>query len=103
MNYPELLGKLFQILDRFKQNVIDFLPNLFGAIIIVLLGLLVARITYAIVVRVINKLHFIIPTQSIRSRVTTLLEQKSINKIIGGFLYWIMILIFLTIATEILG
>ena len=103
MNYNKLLEELLNILNLFKQKLVEFLPNLIGAIIVFLLGLLVARITYALVIRLVNKIHFIIPTRSLRNSVKTFLEEKSINKIIGGIFYWIIILVFLTVATETLG
>jgi hypothetical protein len=103
MDYNKLIEDLITILSRFKQSLIDFLPNLIGAIIIFLLGFLVARITRALLIRLINKVHFIIPSQSIRNRVRSFIDEKPVNKIIGGIFYWIIIFSFLTAATETLG
>jgi hypothetical protein len=103
MDYNKLIEELISILNRFKQSLIEFLPNLIGAIIIFLLGILVARITRALLIRLIDKVHYIFPSQSIRKKIRNFIDEKPINKIIGGIFYWIIIFSFLTVATETLG
>ena len=103
MDLNKLSEDFIQILGNYKQNVLEFLPNLFTALFIFFFGYLVARLIRTIVIRSINKLHRIIPNQVMRQRIKNIIEEKQFTKLIGGILYWIIIIFFLLVASEALG
>ena len=103
MDLNKLSEDFIQILGNYKQNVLEFLPNLFTAFFIFFFGYLVARLIRTIVIRSINKLHRIIPNQVMRQRIKNIIEEKQFTKLIGGILYWIIIIFFLLVASEALG
>ncbi len=103
MDKNKIIDDLFRILNHFKESVFAFLPQLVGALFILLLGVLVAHFVRALVVRFIHQLPRLIPNQKIRASFKTYIDQKPITQVLGGVLYWILILFFLTVATETLG
>lgn len=103
MESTTLIDEFLKILNQIKDALFAFLPKLAGAVFIFLIGFLIARLVRFLVRRFINKLHFLIPNQKIRHRVKSFIEEKPVAKVISGILYWLLIIFFLTIATETLG
>jgi len=67
------------------------------------MGFLVAHFVRALVVRFIHQLPRVIPNQKVRTSFKAYIDQKPITQVLGGILYWILILFFLAVATETLG
>lgn len=88
---------------RFKETVIQFLPDFVFAILIFLIGYLLARLVRAAISKLINNIARIVPNKRIQSRLNRLVVEKPVAKIIGGIIFWIIIFFFLAAATEILG
>jgi hypothetical protein len=103
MDYNKLTQALLNIMAHFKQSLLEFLPNLAGAIFILVVGFLIARLARALIIRFTNKLHRLIPNQRISNKVRGFIEEKPVTRVIGGILYWILVFFFLTVATETLG
>ncbi len=103
MDSTKIFDDLIRILNHFKESTFAFLPQLFMALLIFLVGLLAAHIVRIVVIRLIHQLPRLIPNQNISARFKSYIEQKPIPKVLGGILYWIFILFFLTVATETLG
>ncbi len=84
-------------------GLIRLLPNMLGAIAVFLVGWLVAKLFRGLVERGLRLLSRVL------ARVTRgplargmLMEERSI-KAVGAILYWAIILLFLTAATQVLG
>ncbi len=103
MDSNKVLEDLLRILTHFKESAFAFLPQLFVAVFIFLIGLVVAHFIRVLVIRLVRQLPRLIPNQNISTRFKVYIEQKPIPKVLGGILYWIFILFFLTVATETLG
>ncbi len=102
MSYDQLLTDMGQLINQFKSKLFAILPDLVFALIIVLLGILIARILKSVVSRLIGKLDRLIPGDKLRSRFEkNRLDRSSI--LIGRMVYWIVIAFFFTAATEVLG
>ena len=95
----EDLGKLFM---QFRENMISFLPNLIAAVVVFLIGVLIAFLFQAMMKRFVRNLDRLILHQKFRKRVRQLRLERSAD-LIGRILYWIIIIFFLTAATEIMG
>ncbi len=86
-------------------RIINYLPNLLGAIVIIIIGILIANLVKWVVVRIVeasglqkwfNDLQF----------AQTLREAKlntNLSTLIGEFLKWVIIILFLIPSVSILG
>lgn len=87
------------------SRVSDFLPNLVGAILIVLLGWLVSRAVAAVARRLLRRLG--IDRAAARLRIDELLERASIERtfsqLLGELVFWLLMLTFLLAGVETLG
>ncbi|MCK8491507.1 hypothetical protein M0L20_06550 [Spirosoma sp. RP8] len=101
-NITEVLRNTFQtLIDQF----VEFVPRILGAIVILLIGIGVARLMAFIVRRVLAQVGF----DKIGSRLNEISIIKQLNteiklsEIIGKVLYYFVLLVFITAATETLG
>ncbi len=97
--FPEDLGTLFA---QFKENLIAFIPKLVLAILIVLIGIVIARLIQALVNRVIKNLDRFITNRRVQSGLKQVRLERS-SLLAAKLIYWVIIIFFLTAATEVLG
>ncbi len=102
MSYEQFLADLGKLLIQFKENLIAFFPQLVLAIVIVLVGIIVGRIFRALVNRFIGGLDRFVANRKVQGRLQQLQLERS-GKLVGKMVYWIIIVFFLTAATEVLG
>lgn len=103
MDTSTLLQEISKVLNQFKQAVFGLLPKVIGAALILLIGFIVARVIRALIWRFIDRLHLLIPHQRIRASVKSYFDEKPVARVIGSIFYWLLIFLFLTVATETLG
>ena len=102
-NGNQLLEKLSSTFNNVLGNAIEFLPNLFAAVIILLVGWLVARLVRALVVRFISQLD-VFWQRIIANKTTVQLQPRQPpTRFVGEVLFWLTILLSVVLATEILG
>jgi len=102
MEFEELLKNLNQILFDFKVSFLAFLPKFIFALIVFLIGYLIARLVQFLTKRFIKGTNRFITNEKIKKHLQRKhLEQSSV--FIGKTLYWIIIIIFITISSEIMG
>jgi hypothetical protein len=87
---------------QFRDNVISFVPNLIAAVAVFLIGVLLALLFRAMVRRFVKNLDRFILHEKLQKRIRELHLERSAD-LISRILYWIIIVFFLTAATEILG
>lgn len=101
-NITEILINTFQTLIN---QFVDFVPKLIGAIVVLGIGILVAKTVSAIVSRVLTKVGF----DKIGARlneidfIRQLQTEIKLSNIIAQVLYYFILLVFITAATETLG
>lgn len=87
------------------EKILGFLPNLIGAIIVFLIGLIVAWVIKWVLIQFFTLIQ--IQKLSDQIRLTEILKKMKANtnlaEIIGVFFYWIVIVIFLLPVFKILG
>ena len=87
------------------ETIVAYLPNLLGAIIVFLIGVIVALVLQGIVVKIIGLLR--IDDLARRLEITSQFERVGLRLHIGGLLGWIVkwffIVMALIAATDILG
>ena len=92
-------------IKSFLIQVGQFLPQLLAALVILILGLLVAKFLHFIVVRGLKLIHFDVLTQT--AGIDGFIKQGGIKKttidILGILVYWLVILLTLLTAFNSLG
>jgi hypothetical protein len=91
------------------QNVWDrtvvFVPNLVGAVVVVLIGVIIGLIVGYVVTKVLQAIK--LQSLSDQVQLTNVLQKakmrSDISEIVGSFVKWVIILTFLVPATTILG
>ncbi len=102
MNENPWFGVFARSFDPIQQTLAAFLPSLAGALLIFLIGILVAYVCRSVVKRLLRNAGRLIPTRRIRERLQPDRMEKSAAAI-SKVLYWIILFFFLTAATEVLG
>lgn len=85
------------------QGFLTYLPQLAGAILLLLLGWLVARLLRAITVRLMKGIDRFSGLVGIGGSGTGKQVGDSAALIIGNVIFWVVVLIFVTSATNLLG
>jgi len=83
------------------DNVLAYLPNIIGAVALLILGWLLARLLRVVAVRatrLLDKLlsHLVGPSAERLHMVTA-------SRVLGAIVFWLVLLFFATAATEVLG
>jgi small-conductance mechanosensitive channel len=102
MEFEELLKDLNQLLFDFKVSFLAFLPKFIFALIVFLIGYLIARLVQYLSKRFIRGTNRFITNKKVSKH----LQQRHLDQsavFISKALYWIIIVTFLTIASEIMG
>ena len=102
--FSEIQRMLTDMLIGVTEATIAFLPKLIGAIAVLLVGWILAKLVRAILVRSIRvSLDAVLE----RSGAMEALERASItaqpSQIVGGVAYWLILLLFMMGAAEIIG
>lgn len=96
--WTELFGEII-------SNVLAWLPNLLGAVLLVLLGWVVASLVQLLLAGLLRRLR--LDRLSERAGISQLLDEAgldpSASKLIARIIYWLVLLVFLLAAVESLG
>jgi hypothetical protein len=99
------ISMVVESVKSFLIQVGQFLPQLLAAIVILILGLLIAKFLHFIVVRGLKLIHFDVLTQT--AGIDGFIKEGGIKKttidILGILVYWLVILLTLLTAFNSLG
>lgn len=98
-----LLDRLTATFNDIMGNVIDFVPRLLAAFLILIVGWLLARLIRSLVIRLIGQLDVFWQKMVSSKGLVTLQPRHPPTRFIGEILFWLSILISVVMATEILG
>jgi small-conductance mechanosensitive channel len=101
MNYSQLVEELRKMIVGFKDSLITFLPKLILVLLVVAIGLLVARLTEFLVKRLINYLNSLI-NEKLKDKIQHINFGSSAT-FISKASFWIILILFLILGTEMLG
>ncbi|MBN1756580.1 hypothetical protein JW877_10280 [bacterium] len=101
----EGLTILQDTLAGFFEKVVIWLPALLGAIIVMLLGLLMAKVGAALVLKVLRwiKLEKFVEKTPFRRIAKAIGYKKDVLELISKLVYWTILLIFLSASCNIIG
>lgn len=100
---PLTLEGVTVALQNMATQVIDYLPRVALAIIILILGWFMARLFRFLIMRAIKRLDIIWQKFISRRGLGQLQPRHPPARIIGELVFWLFILVFATLAAEILG
>lgn len=83
------------------DNVLSYLPNIIGAVALLILGWLLARLLRVIAVRATRLLDKMLAR--LIGPGSERLHVGAASKVIGAIVFWLVLLFFATAATEVLG
>ncbi len=102
MNWQELFTEPVR---EMSTKILSFIPNLLVALVILIVGWIIARVIRALVERVLRVARFDILTE--RAGINQALQQGQITTnpsgIVGKLFYWIVVLLALVMAIDALG
>lgn len=102
MSYQEVITQLKAQIQQVAQQLIDASPRIAGALALALLGLALAYLVRALSRRLIAGLDRLFPRLRLnRGRGAEF--RTAAGWAVGRVLFWLVLLFFLTVATEILG
>ena len=83
-------------LENFANNVLDYIPGIIGALVVLLIGWIIAKAIKAIVVRLLRKTSW-------DERLFKNSSMGDTNVFLGNIFYYIIMIIVLLVVLEILG
>ncbi len=92
-------------LKSFGEQIMGAIPGILGAIFLIILGWLVARLIAKIIARLLKAVKFdkLVDKMNTIEFVQNLKITISPSDIVGKFIFWVVFLLFIVTATETLG
>lgn len=103
MDYQSWTQALNQAMQLLVQKTSGHVPNILGAIALLIGGWIVARILRFACVRLIGGLDGLLRRHGMERLLIRIGLARPASELIGSILYWLVLLVFFTAATEILG
>ena len=98
-----LLSSLSQTFNTMVINLIDFLPRILAALLVLIVGWLLAKMIRTLVIRLVNQLDRLWQKMVASKGLVSLQPRHPPARFVGEILFWMTILISVVMATEILG
>jgi len=98
-SWTKMIGGAF---GELFQRAAQYLPNLMGAFLLLLIGWLVARMLRVLAMRAAVLLERMVNRTGSPVAETTRLPRSS-ARVLGSIVFWIVLLFFVTAATQVLG
>ena len=102
MSFEAILQYMKGIVSPVAEGMGRFLPNLVGAVIIVLIGHFIARLLSFLADRLVKNIGRVVPIPTVQSQLTPSRTEPS-ARLISKIIYWIILFFAVTIATEVIG
>jgi len=90
-------------LQDMLAQVLAYLPRVAAAVVVLVLGWLLARLLRLLVVRAIGRLDQLWQRLISKQGLVHLHPRHPPARIVGELVFWLLLLVFITLATEILG
>ena len=98
-----ILDALTAAFQNITTQILEYLPRVATAVLIIVFGWLLARLLRLLVVRAIGRLDQLWQRLISKRGLVHLQPRHPPARIVGELLFWILMLIVVTLATEILG
>ncbi|MCX7070555.1 MAG: mechanosensitive ion channel [Gammaproteobacteria bacterium] len=101
--FVEWSTALQDVLSAFLGKASQFLPKLVGALLLLMVGWLLARLLRSIGTNVVMTLERVLSQSSIARTGTSVRLPLISARMLGSILFWLVLLFFVTAATEVMG
>lgn len=101
--FAEWSTALQDVLSAFLGKASQFLPKLIGALLLLLVGWLIARLLRSIGTNVVMTVERVLSQSSIARTGASVKLPLISARVLGGILFWLVLLFFVTAATEVMG
>jgi small-conductance mechanosensitive channel len=96
-------GRLGEAGGKFADRVIEFIPYLIGAILLLLAGWIVALLLKRLTVRLVQGFNAALERLHERRRIGRLHVNEALIGVIGTAVFWLIYFVFIALAAELLG
>jgi len=103
MTSSSFLDTLITGLSSAGIRIINYIPRLLTAVIVLIIGWLTARLLKAIIVRLMKRLDNLWRKHIVRKELAEVQNRYPPAKVIGEISFWLIILFFVSLAAEMLG
>ncbi len=97
------LDGLTQAFHNMAVQVLEHLPRVVTAVVVLVIGWLIARLLRLLIVRAISRLDQLWHRFTSKQGLGHLQPHQPPTRIVGELVFWLLMLVFITLATEILG
>jgi hypothetical protein len=84
------------------ESIVSYLPSILGAIVLLVVGWLLARILRALTVRAVLLAETLVTRLSTQAEHAEPLRMRRASALIGAIVFWFAFLVFVTAATQVL-
>jgi small-conductance mechanosensitive channel len=103
MEYGDWIESINTTREAFLKGGLKYVPNILGFVGIILLGWALSWVLQAWTVRLVGGLDRLVRSRWNRSEWRSIEIGRSAPRIIGGIVYWAVLIFFIAAATETLG
>ncbi len=103
MSYEQWAETLRSSFTRFVESIAQHLPGVLGALVLVLVGWIVARLLRALIVRLARAFDWLFRNDAVQGALKRVGVEQTAGEVVGNIVFWVVVLFFLAAATEILG
>jgi len=100
VRWAEALDRSFTV---FVQRIGEHLPNILGSVLLILVGWLLARALRSTIIRLSGRLDGLVRKQATDDFLKRFGVERPVSNVIGSIVFWLVLLLFFTAATETLG
>lgn len=90
-------------LQNMSAQALEFLPRLAVAILVLVAGWFIARLIRSLILRAISRVDQLWQRFIAKRGLEQLQPRQAPTRIVGELVFWLLVLFFITLATEILG
>ncbi|HQU16936.1 MAG: hypothetical protein B7Z66_06485 [Chromatiales bacterium 21-64-14] len=101
--YPDWSTALRGVFSQLTERLVHFMPNLLGALALLLAGWITARLLRSVTIRLAHLLDGVLARFSRARDVPRAKVSPASTRILGSIVFWVVMLFFVTAATQVLG
>ncbi|MBT8451269.1 MAG: mechanosensitive ion channel [Deltaproteobacteria bacterium] len=100
MKLDDTTNQILSSLNQWKLSLIDALPNILAAFIVLIVGWVLASVLRRLVRRVFRRLAAQIPSGTGRAAWSETVDDSDVGKVAAGGVYWLVLLISAMVAID---
>ena len=103
MSYEQWAETLGSSFTRLVESIAQHLPGVLGAVVLVLVGWVVARLLRALIVRLTRAFDWLFKSDTVQGALKRIGVSQTAGEVVANIVFWVVLLFFLAAATEMLG